>query len=92
MKMRVEDEYTGVLQNIETGIAAVFDKNPKIVDRDVLSDVDALIKAYTHQESAYRSIRFWHAQAGPQGYLTYVRQFLGDSAAPTALESRFRRT
>ncbi len=149
--MRVEDEYTDVLQNIETGIASVFDKNPKITDRDVLAAVDALIKVYAHQDSAYRlrspgppgrarkvfeqcrricewrlgeqplnegetlkddpkpgelsvaeiilclkrlrkSIRFWHAQAGPQGYLKYVRQFFADGTAPTARESRFSPT
>jgi hypothetical protein len=27
-----------------------------------------------------KSIRLWHAHAGPQGYLKYVRQFLSDAA------------
>jgi hypothetical protein len=135
VKMRVEEEYADVLQNIETAIVAVFGKNLKIVDRDVLAAVDALIKVYTREKSGHRvqspgppgragtvyqhchricewrlgkqplnegeplkddprlgelsvseiilclkrirkSIRLWHAQAGPQGYLKYVCQFL----------------
>lgn len=30
-----------------------------------------------------KSIRFWHAQAGSQGYLKYVRQFLTDAIDQT---------
>lgn len=137
MNRRVEEECTDVLQNIEAAIVAVFDNNPKLVDRDVLAAIDALIKTYTRFKSGRglqsigppgrartvyqqcfricewrlgkqplneddsleddpqpgelplsemilclkrirKSIRFWHAQAGPQGYLKYVRQFLAD--------------
>jgi hypothetical protein len=28
-----------------------------------------------------KSVRLWHAQGGPQGYLKYVRQFLKDADA-----------
>lgn len=28
-----------------------------------------------------KSVRLWHAQGGPQGYLKYVRQFLKDAEA-----------
>lgn len=139
MKKKVEEEYVDVLQNIEAAIVGIFDDNPRIVDRDVLAAVDALIKVYTREESGReiqspgppgrartiyqqchricewrlgkrplnegeplkddpqpgelsvseiilclkrirKSIRLWHAHAGPQGYLKYVRQFLSNAA------------
>lgn len=30
-----------------------------------------------------KSVRLWHSQAGRQGYLNYVREFLGDAASQT---------
>ena len=140
----LKEEYTrDVLQNIEAKgdqwrPYLVIDPG-RVVDRDVLAAVDALIKVYTREKSGHRvqspgppgragtvyqhcrricewrlgkqplnegepleddprpgelsvseiilclkrirkSIRLWHAQAGPQGYLKYVRQFLADGA------------
>ena len=49
MKTRVEEEYADVLQNIESAIVAVFDNDARLVDRDVLAAIDALMSAYTRE-------------------------------------------
>lgn len=51
MNERVEEKYPDVLQNIETAIVAVFEKNSSLVDRDVLAAIDALISAYTRERA-----------------------------------------
>ncbi len=40
--MRVEEEYSNVLQNIESAIVTVYDRSPELVDRDVLSAIESL--------------------------------------------------
>ncbi len=47
--MRVEEEYTDILHNIETAIVGVFDADPTVVDRDVLAAIDALIGQYERE-------------------------------------------
>jgi hypothetical protein len=49
--MRVEEEYADVLQNIESAIVTVFDRNPGVVDRDVVAAVEALINGYARERS-----------------------------------------
>jgi hypothetical protein len=138
--MRVEEEYADVLQNVESAIVTVFNRNSGVVDRDVIAAVEWLINGYTRERSGRaapsvgppgrarvvyeqcrricewrlgrqplneseavendprpgelsvselilclkrlrKSVRFWHARGGPQGYLQYVRQFLNDADA-----------
>ena len=142
--MRIEEEYADILQNIESAITTVFSGNSGLVDRDVISALEALINGYTREKSGRmssavappgrarivyeqcrrvcewrlgrqplnvgestkddprpgelavleiilclkrlrKSVRFWHAEGGPQGYLQYVRRFLNNAAAQTGV-------
>ena len=49
--MRVEEEYADVLQNIESAIVTVFNRNSAVVDRDVVVAVEALINGYARERS-----------------------------------------
>jgi hypothetical protein len=60
--MRVEEEYFDVLQNIESAIVTVFDRNPGVVDRDVVAAVEALINGYTREKSGHSA-----SSVGPPG-------------------------
>jgi hypothetical protein len=40
--MRIEEEYSDVLQNIESAIVTVYESSPELVDRDVLSAIESL--------------------------------------------------
>ncbi len=44
--MRVEEEYSDILQNIESAIVTVYEANPDLVDRDVLAAIDLLLRGY----------------------------------------------
>ena len=44
--MRVEDEYTDVLQNIEFGIVSTYRRHPDMVDHDVMRTLDAVMDSY----------------------------------------------
>jgi hypothetical protein len=44
--LRVEEEYTDVLQNIEGGIVAVYAGQPALMDCEVLDALEALIRRY----------------------------------------------
>ena len=69
VKMRVEEEYADVLQNIESAIVAVFDKDPNVVDRDVLAAVDALMRSYMRDRTGRGK-----PTAGPPGRARAVYQ------------------
>jgi hypothetical protein len=44
--MRVEDEYTDVLQNIEFGVVKAYERCPGLSDYDVMHVLEALVDAY----------------------------------------------
>ena len=44
--MNVEEEYEGVLQNLEFGFVTCYDRNPKMNDLTALFVVEQLIKSY----------------------------------------------
>jgi hypothetical protein len=44
--MAVEDEYLDVLQNIEAAIIAVYTENSDLIDSEVATALDALIRIY----------------------------------------------
>ncbi len=48
--MRVEEEHFDVLQNIETAIVTVYDREPNLHDLDVLDALEALIRSYMLEE------------------------------------------
>jgi len=48
--MKVEDEYLDVLQNIETAVIAAYDKDPGLLDLDVIEAFETLIRRYTLEE------------------------------------------
>ena len=48
--MRVEDQYSDVLQNIESAIVAVYEDQPALLDIDVLDAIDALIRRYSREQ------------------------------------------
>jgi hypothetical protein len=48
--MRIEEEYSDVLHNIESAIVAVYDDKPGLVDRDVLKAIDKLIGAHEKEK------------------------------------------
>lgn len=137
--MSVEDQYSDVLQNIESAIVTVYEENPRLLDCDVTDALDALIRGYGLEEQGRvaqeprlsapsrriydlsrsmcewrlgrqplndddptdshlpadelstaelvlclkrirKSVKLWNTQGGRQGYLNFVRQFLGDAA------------
>ena len=47
--MRIEEEYADVLQNIESAIVTVYESSPELVDLDVLSAIEVLIRAYERE-------------------------------------------
>ncbi len=44
--MRVEEEYSDVLHNIEPAIVIVHESEPKLVDRDVVAALDSMLREY----------------------------------------------
>jgi hypothetical protein len=48
--VRVEDQYTDVLQNIEFGIVTTYRNNPGMSDPDVMRMLEALIDKYTAEK------------------------------------------
>ena len=46
MPNEFEEQYMGVLQNIEFGIVKIFRQNSELMDWDVIQTLDALIKKY----------------------------------------------
>lgn len=48
--MRVEDQYTDVLQNIEFGIVITYRDCPGLCDYDVMRTLEALIDTYTAEK------------------------------------------
>jgi hypothetical protein len=48
--MRVEDEFTDVLQNIEFAIVSVFRQDKSVLDMNVLDAVNALTRGYEAEE------------------------------------------
>ena len=70
--MEFEDEYQSILQNLEFGLVACYDRNPKMNDHAALFVVEQLIKTYhaetqgrafnptslqTHEQEAYDSVK-----------------------------------
>lgn len=49
--MRVEDQYTDVLQNIEFGVISTFRQHPDLTDFDVETVYNALIQYYKGKQS-----------------------------------------
>jgi hypothetical protein len=56
--MRVEEEFLDVLQNIEWAIVAIYEDDPALDDRAVLTAIDALLREY-RSEGAGRSPAVW---------------------------------
>ena len=48
--MAVEEQYTDVLQNIESAIVGVVKEEPRLLDLDVIEALDALIRGYGLEE------------------------------------------
>ncbi len=48
--MRVEDQYTDVLQNIEFGIVMTYRSHPEMSDYDVIRMLEALIDKYATEK------------------------------------------
>lgn len=48
--MKVEDEYTDVLQNIEFGIVRIYREHPGLSDGDVMRTLEALIDSYVAEK------------------------------------------
>ena len=48
--MKVEEQYSDVLQNIETAIVTAYEDDPKLLDLDVIDALDALIRGYGLEE------------------------------------------
>lgn len=45
--MTVEEEHQDVLQNIEFSIIQVYQENPDLIDAEVLTAIDALVRLYS---------------------------------------------
>ncbi len=65
-----EEQYLGVLQNIEFGIVRIFREQSELMDWDVLQTLDALIKVYKAESANH---------AEPVLALNELRQKLFDS-------------
>jgi hypothetical protein len=48
--MKVEDEYTDVLQNIELGIVITYREHPEMSDHDIMRMLEALIDSYVAEK------------------------------------------
>lgn len=48
--MRIIEQYSDVLQNIEAAIVTVYEGHPDLVDRDVLAAIEALMRSYELQK------------------------------------------
>jgi hypothetical protein len=70
MPQEFEEQYMGVLQNIEFGIVRIFHKHPELMDWDVMQTLDALIKKYKAEEAN---------RPAPAVMLNELRQTLFDS-------------
>lgn len=71
--MRVEDQYTDVLQNIEFGIVTTYKDYPEMSDSDVMRMLEALIDRYT-AEKIGRSPRHFSLSEVEQTLLENVRR------------------
>jgi hypothetical protein len=64
--MTFEEQYESVLQNIEFAIVTTYRRHPELVDFDVESTLDALIRGYQHErqgkQSAESSLRAPHQE------------------------------
>ncbi len=47
--MKIDEEYSDVLQNIESTIVIVYENEPKLVDRDVLAALDSMLRGYERE-------------------------------------------
>ena len=47
--MKIEEEYQGVLQNLEFILVQVYRNSPDMVDYDALAGINGLIRTYTAQ-------------------------------------------
>lgn len=83
--MKVEDQYTDVLQNIEFGIATTYRDYPEISDSDVMRVLETLIDAYAAEQIG-RSPRHYPLSEVEQTFLENVRKMcewrLGRDAVP----------
>ena len=70
--MRVEDQYTDVLQNIEFGIVVTYKDNPEIADYNVVRMLEALIDQYA-TEKIGRPPRHFSLSEVEQALLEKVR-------------------
>lgn len=48
--MRIEEQYADVLHSIELAIVATAERKSSVVDRDVLTAIDALLRHYEHEK------------------------------------------
>lgn len=48
--VRVEEEYSDILQNIESAIVAVYESDPDLADRDVLTAIESLQRGYEKEK------------------------------------------
>ena len=87
--MRVEDQYTDVLQNIEFGIVTTYRNYPEMSDSDVIRVLEALIEKYT-AEKIGRSPRHFPLSETEQTLLVNVRKMcewrLGRDTLPDSSE------
>ena len=87
--MRVEDEYTDVLQNIEFGIVVTYKDHPEIADSNVMRTLEALIDKYA-AEKIGRPPRYFPLSKVEQALLENVRRMcewrLGRSALTDSAE------
>lgn len=44
--MAIEEEYEDVLQNIESGIIQIYKENPDLIDAEVATALEALVRIY----------------------------------------------
>jgi hypothetical protein len=55
--MTFEDEYLGMLQNIEAGILSVYRKNKHLLDYDAEAAVNALIRDYQAEQKSGQPVQ-----------------------------------
>jgi hypothetical protein len=49
-RVKVEEQYFDVLQNIEAAIVTAYEDNPRLLDLDVMDALDVLIRSYALDE------------------------------------------
>jgi len=86
--MKVEDQHTDVLQNIEFGIVITYKDNPEIADSNIMRMLEALIDNYA-AEKIGRQPRHFPLSKVEQALLENVRRMcewrLGRSTLTDAL-------